>query len=86
MTGEQMMSEWQPIETAPRDGTKIIVFTIHGDIEISEYYTRSYDEYEFALATEDGPLYRAVAKVMEGWNSNVFEYWMPLPQPPKDHP
>lgn len=73
------MSEWQPIETAPRDGTKILVFTIHGDIELTEYYEQWHDEYE----PVENDLFRKVRKkAYEGWNSNAFEYWMPLPEPP----
>ncbi|MDE2103252.1 MAG: hypothetical protein KGL39_38760 [Patescibacteria group bacterium] len=74
------MSEWQPIETAPKDGTKILVYTIHGDIEISEWYTVNRYHYE----PVEGDLYRRIeAKRTGGWNSNNFEWWMPLPEPPK---
>jgi hypothetical protein len=73
------MTEWQPIETAPRDGTKILVFTVHGEIEISDWYSISHFHYEEA---ENG-LYRKVETCIdEGWNSNMPVCWMPLPPPP----
>lgn len=69
---------WQPIETAPRDETKILVFTVHGDIEISESYSITTSDYE----PVEGGLYRRVERTFENWNSNVPTHWMPLPPPP----
>lgn len=77
---EREVSGWQPIETAPRDGTRILVFTVHGDIELSEWYEMWSDKYEEV----EGGLYRKVpTKSYEGWNSNMPRYWAPLPEPPQ---
>lgn len=70
--------QWRPIETAPKDGTKILVFTVHGDIELSEWYEIWWDDYE-----PEGELFRKVRKLSgSGWNSNMPVLWHPLPNPP----
>lgn len=77
---ESVRHLWQPVETAPRDGSKILVYTVHGDIEISEWFETEFPRFEGVEGTD---LYRKrIEKVHEGWNSNSFEWWMPLPLPP----
>ena len=80
------VGEWQPIETAPKDGTKILVYTVHGDVELSDWYSISYPSYELCgVNDETGEgIYRKIAgNPTEGWNSNMPTHWMPLPEPPK---
>lgn len=75
----QTVPEWQPIDTAPRDGTQVIVWTIHDDIELSAWY--EIPQYSFEPA--DGGLFKRVkTDAIEGWNSNTPKYWMPLPATP----
>lgn len=61
-------SEWQPIETAPKDGTQILALTKGGDI-----YAVSYDD-----------IFSAPWRLINefGFNEHVMTHWMPLPQPP----
>ena len=67
---------WQPMETAPRDGTQILVYTIHGTIELTEWYQLNHYKY---IDVGDG-LYRKENEVYhEGWNSNIPAAWQPLP-------
>lgn len=74
------MNEWQPIETAPKDGTKILVYTVHGDIELSDWYRFDNSHYEQV----EGDLYRKIEDPpTEGWNGNKPVFWMPLPSPPR---
>lgn len=73
------MSAWRPAETAPKDGTRILVWTAHGDIELSDWYSISREDFEEVA----GGFYRkTMAVACEGWNSNTFTHWMPLPEPP----
>jgi hypothetical protein len=76
------MTGWQPIETAPKDGTKILVWTHHDQVEVSEWYETKGDSYE---AVEGSDLFRLIiGKVYyEGWNSNTPTHWMPIPDGPK---
>lgn len=70
------MTEWQPIETAPKDGTNIILCQ-GARVTAGEWYSDRGDE------DRDG---------WEGWMSqdggfaddDPPEYWMPLPAPPSD--
>lgn len=76
------MSEWQPIETAPRDGTEFIALSPKGvsrckwaDVDWDEHplgrvykwWINPDDEFWF----EDGP-------------HDAPTHWMPLPNPPKE--
>ncbi len=70
------MTEWQPIETAPRDSSEVLVFSN------SVTATASFGvHHEKWLATWDGDLvYDSKSDIVE-----VFDptHWMPLPEKPK---
>lgn len=75
------MSEWQPIETAPRDGEKILVSTDSGSINV----VRWSDEAEFEQCST-APGWQIWA-CEDCWYSVALEFseathWMPLPPPP----
>ena len=63
-----MNTEWQPIETAPKDGTEVLVFS-SGKMFMSFY---SHDVGSWCI---DGRYDDFVEDVT---------HWMPLPQPPKE--
>ena len=74
------LGTWQPIETAPKDGTRILL-TNGTDVSIGAYewcsgfygaWTNEYDP-----QPTDGP--GAIA----GWWTENPSYWMPLPAPPE---
>jgi hypothetical protein len=76
-----IMSKWKPIETAPRDGTTILVYGYwEGEISGKEKKPNVWlcssqgVEDEFCLEGCDG--YAA-------WVNNPM-YWMPLPPPPTE--
>jgi hypothetical protein len=73
--------EWQPIETAPKDGTKILVYTINGDIELTEWY--QLESFHYEEIVESGLYRKVMEEPTEGWNSNKPVLWMPLPNAPK---
>ena len=66
------MSEWQPIETAPEDGTPVLIFSAkHGKNHKSPV---ALDFYHFR---RDGWAYG-------GWYAiDNPTHWMPIPEPPK---
>ena len=78
------MSEWQPIETAPKDRTEVIIFGLWaGEITGRErtpgIFLASYcgpggdfDGYDWSVS--GGDAYASWAKPT---------HWMPLPEPPK---
>jgi len=70
--------DWQPIETAPRDGTAILIYD-GIDYYVSWYAFDSVFEtnksWIFGKAT--GP-YNAYAEI------DTPTHWMPLPEPPKE--
>jgi len=74
------MSDWATIETAPKDGTKIIVWTVHGEYEMTSWFHLEHDVYE----ETDSGLYRKRRQCYaEGWNGNIPVLWQPLPPPPE---
>lgn len=74
------MSEWQPIETAPRDGTEILICDVHQKVFIGYWQTRKskkartgWKELGCGFFFEDDPDFAA-------------KYWMPKPNPPETTP
>lgn len=77
------MSDWQPIETAPKDGTRIVVYqgngtgfyTTKGDIGIAAWGKQ---------ASPDGNLTWCEVHCCDGVTTyDHATHWMPLPSPPK---
>lgn len=57
---------WQPIETAPKDGSKFLAWRRHSTIPLIVLYNAEYDQYE----CNDGHLVFSLT------------HWMPLPKAP----
>ena len=57
---------WQPIETAPKDGSKFLAWRRHSTIPLIVFYNAEYDQYE----CNDGNLVYSLT------------HWMPLPKAP----
>jgi hypothetical protein len=64
-------AQWQPIETAPKDGTEILVF---GESGVA---TDSWSPGCYVSETEDAEA---------GWSMLGHTHWMPLPPAPGDAP
>jgi len=74
------MGEWQPIETAPRDGTQILLFVSGSRIEIGSWHVdRGYSGNE-----EPTWLKNDYDDSSTGYASTPLTplYWMPLPEAP----
>lgn len=65
------MSEWQPIETAPKDGTRILMFHPRDDgdvnIRMAWWVVDRFGGHGWSFPSWSGPT-----------------HWMPLPEPPND--
>lgn len=77
------MSEWQPIETAPRDGSQILVYRpqahLTNDPQVKVCRSVQHDK---------GCWEKTVPPGMDSTNFTDGyckpTHWMPLPQPPKE--
>lgn len=67
------MSKWEPIETAPKDGTLILTYSKDYRAEYAVSYWCEYDEEWLTDFRQKGAEQQVDA-----------EYWMPLPKPPKE--
>jgi hypothetical protein len=91
------MSEWMPIETAPRDGTDILVFhKIHGPMsarfcpgEWSEHYEYG-PEYDGPVWCFGDGAFQEEIEEMDEHGSQLHHgpvtHWQPLPPAPEATP
>ena len=83
---------WQPIETAPKDGTWFVTCNTNDPDEI-EAGCYSATEWQSFKKVEGTDFYQRVSQVVSEWrgfnNFHRATHWMPLPPPPTaapDHP
>lgn len=72
------MSEWQPIETAPRDGRPILLWCNDRQYVCGEFWSRA-----------DGSAGWEIGHRIDGTVICLglpATHWMPLPEPPEDKP
>ena len=93
------MSEWQPIETAPKDGTQFIAYKEPDDMcnvpfWVIAKFVRQYDlmpygqNYDEGFESDVEMEAFGIKAMVTSWNhkdiaNTGFTHWMPLPNPPK---
>jgi hypothetical protein len=74
-----MNAMWQPIEAAPKDGTRIVAWVVHEPDE----YTRAVGEPN-GWAGVDLIQWNEVTEEWDGYfYAGSPTHWQPLPEPPK---
>jgi hypothetical protein len=71
------MSEWQPIDTAPKDGSNVLVCIAGLTGSQGEAFWYQGDEYASGWITWDG------ANHTRTFYTTPPTHWMPLPEPPE---
>ena len=76
---------WQPIETAPKDGTRVLLREQYNDVPIIGYY-RDYFGQRFGKWCADQTNYDTDgnACVIDKLVQELISHWQPLPQAPKE--
>jgi len=79
--------EWQPIDTAPKDGTIVLLFgeSHYGGQAIETgYYVEQWAESWETVKSGNGKRTQELRKTDSGyWDANLSPtHWIPLPPPP----
>ena len=64
-----LVPQWQPIETSPKDGTEILTIRSNGYIRNAKWYDNPFGRKDTVIDDADG----------KWWS---VTHWMPLPSPP----
>ena len=74
-----MSDKWQPIKTAPKDGTQILAMDKYGQCVVVEFFERD----DGSCNWETGHSETRGGFIRYFCNTPLI-YWMPLPDPPKE--
>ena len=77
------MSEWQPAETAPKDGTWILALNNRGNPAVVIWSEWAHHPNGRISPGWIHPFSTGEASTFwNGGNGSLLEYWMPIPHPP----
>jgi len=79
-------STWQPIETAPKDGTDVVLWHVRFGIMMGHWDEATCDWwaiYAWPNSSLPYPCEEWFSPFMDGNNETDPSHWMPLPAPPK---
>lgn len=84
MTGNK---EWQPIETAPKDGTIIILCDNNGDVDVGHYIRLTKTEGLWCVEGANPWETCHDSSYFKSYLTKGFEptHWQPLPEPPEEN-
>ncbi len=79
--------QWQPIETAPKDGTRVLAVDGDGVISTAVYLQDWSESMVFIRAERDGDVFKKKVEEVGYWHMDADDacgatHWMPLPAPP----
>jgi hypothetical protein len=77
------MSDWQPIETAPKDGTRIIAVVAGYHICVGVWVNKAWCYFDASDFFSEGMWERYQRERAEAGASWEPTHWMPLPAPPQ---
>jgi len=75
------MGEWQPIETAPRDGREILVFFRNKGVRQVSWQDPWGENPDHALWCVDDDKHGPYP--LRGYSAGADTHWQPLPEPPQ---
>ena len=82
---QRIQPQWQPIETAPKDGTRIMLWEQYSDVPFvgwwmaGGHWTVSHEHVDAKGGWEG-------AIVVDRIEQKFITHWMPLPTPPESKP
>lgn len=80
------MMEWQPIETAPKDGTRVMLWRGFTDFGLwSEMVIAEWRDDTWMWPAENPSTHGEWEEndLLDGFECNSFTHWMPLPEAPE---
>jgi hypothetical protein len=81
-----LQQDWQPIETAPKDGTEILACRMHEDCLVVMGVT----SWGICRSRPDGYIAGDGLPIWRAYDPSFLfptpTFWMPLPEPPKTKP
>lgn len=76
------LMRWRPIETVPKDGTRILVLKEwYGHIDLAQWFPDRVPPRGYVTPLKEGLFHATGTRIN---NSSQITHWMPLPAPPKE--
>lgn len=77
--------KWRPIETSPKDGTRVLIVNDEGAMDVAGYVESWGERRDFVRKAKDGDVFRIVREEMGYWDTDTAycpTHWIPLPTTP----